>query len=236
MPTFVLVHGAFAESASWRPVAERLDAAGHDVVAAANPLRGVAADAAAVGDLIRTIDGPVILVGHSYGGAVISNVASDAGDIVALAYVAAFAPERGESCLELSSRFPGSTLGAALQPIPRSDGSVDLAIARDRFHAQFCADLPAYEARLMAATQRPVAQAALEEPAGPDPLWRHVPSYFVIPTEDRNIPAALQRSLAARAEAREVVELAGASHAVGVSRPAQTAGLLLHAAGLRVEA
>jgi pimeloyl-ACP methyl ester carboxylesterase len=236
MPTFVLVHGAFAESASWNGVAERLHAAGHPVVAAANPLRSVAGDTAAVGDLIRTIDGPIVLVGHSYGGAVVSNVASDAGDISALIYVCAFAPAPGESCFELASRFPGSTLGEAVQPIPHSDGTVDLMIARDRFHAQFCADLPAHEAGLMGATQRPVAQAALEEPSGSDSLWKHVPSYFVIGEEDRNIPAELQRSLAARAGARRTVELPGASHAAAVSRPDETAGLILDAADLRVAA
>src|SRR5690606_28588690 len=136
---------AFAESASWRGVAQRLHAAGHPLVAAANPLRSVAHDAAAIGDLVRTIDGPVVLVGHSYGGSVITNVAPDAGDIVALVYVAAFAPAQGESCKELSVRVPGSTLGDALRPVPRQDGGVDLLIARDRFHAQFCADLPALE-------------------------------------------------------------------------------------------
>jgi pimeloyl-ACP methyl ester carboxylesterase len=174
--TTVLVHGAFAESASWGRVAERLHASGHPIVAAANPLRGVAHDAAWLTDLVRTIDGPVVLVGHSYGGAVISNVAADAGDITALVYVAAFAPEPGENCIELSQRFPGSTLGDALQPVPRQDGTVDLLIARDRFHEQFCADVPAPEAGLMGATQRPVAQAALEESAGPDPLWKRLPS------------------------------------------------------------
>ena len=235
-PTIVLVHGAFAESASWTGVAQRLHAAGLPVVAAANPLRGVAHDAAVVGDLDGTIDGPVVLVGHSYGGAVISNVAGDAGDITALVYVAAFAPEAGESCFELSLRFPGSTLGDALAPIPHEDGSADLVIAHDRFHEQFCADLPAAEAGLMAATQRPVAQAALEEQAGPDPLWRRTPTYFVIGTEDRNIPAALQRSLAERANAQRTVEIPGASHAVAVSHPDETADLVLEAARVRAAA
>ncbi|HEX6021776.1 MAG TPA: alpha/beta hydrolase [Solirubrobacter sp.] len=235
-PTIVLVHGAFAESASWHGVAQRLHAAGHPVVAAANPLRGVADDSAAISDLVRTINGPVVLVGHSYGGSVISNVARDAGDISALVYVAAFAPEPGESCIELSQRFPGSTLGDALQPIPRRDGTVDLLIARDRFYEQFCADLPERDAGLMSVTQRPVAQAALEEPAGPQPLWKHVPSYFLIGADDRNIPAALQRSLADRAHARRTVEIAGASHAVAVSQPDATADLILDAAALRAAA
>lgn len=228
--TIVLVHGAFAESASWNAVAERLHATGHPVIAAANPLRGVAHDAAWISDLVRTIDGPVVLVGHSYGGSVITNVAADAGDIAALVYVAAFAPEPGESCLELAQRYPGSTLGEALQPVARHDGRVDLLIARDRFREQFCADLPPQTAGLMAATQRPVAQGALEEPGGPDPLWKRLPSSFVIPAEDRNIPAQLQCSLADRAGAVESVEVPGASHAVAISHPDETAAVILRAA------
>jgi pimeloyl-ACP methyl ester carboxylesterase len=231
-PTIVLVHGAFAESASWAGVARQLHAAGHPVVAAPNPLRGLADDAAYVSDVVRTIDGPVVLVGHSYGGMVITNVAADAGEIAALVYVAAFAPEAGESATELSLRFPGSTLGDALQPIPHTDGSADLAIAHDRFHDQFCADLPAAEAGFLAASQRPVAAAALGEQSGPHPLWRSTPSSFVIGAEDRNIPAALQRSLAERAGAKAVVEIAGASHAVAVSRPEETARVVLDAAAL----
>src|SRR3954466_14726476 len=126
--TIVLVHGAFAGSASWDRVIEALQAAGHRVIAAANPLRGLASDAVAVSDLVRTIDGPVVLVAHSYGGAVISNVDADAGDIVGLVYVAAFAPEPGESCITLAGLFPGSTLGQTLQRVPRSDRTTDLSI------------------------------------------------------------------------------------------------------------
>src|SRR5437762_7537418 len=109
--TIVLVHGAFAESSSWDGVIDPLVAEGHRVVAAANPLRGLASDAAAVSDLVRTIEGPVVLVAHSYGGAVISNVDADAGDIVGLVYVNGFAPEPDEHCFELAGRFPGSRLG-----------------------------------------------------------------------------------------------------------------------------
>jgi pimeloyl-ACP methyl ester carboxylesterase len=229
-PTIVLVHGAFAESASWDHVIDPLVTAGHPVIAAANPLRGLAADAVAVADLLHTIDGPVVLVGHSYGGAVISNVAADAAEITGLVYVAAFAPEPGEDCNTLAGRFPGSTLGEALRPVPRSDGTTDLYITGDRFHDQFCADVPARRAARMAATQRPVTQEALTEPSGEWPLWRELPSWFLIAEQDRNIPAALQRFLAQRAGARRALEIPGASHAVAVSQPAATAELILEAA------
>jgi hypothetical protein len=200
-PTIVLVNGAFAESASWNRIAERVHAAGHPVVAAANPLRGVADDA---GDQRPRLH-------HRGTGRPRRPLLWRGGDLQRRrrrrrhqrpVYVAAFAPAPGESCIELSQRFPGSTLGDALQPIPRRDGTIDVLIARDRFHARFCADLPAVEAELMSVTRRPVALAALEEEAGPGALWRHVPSFFVIPAEDRNIAPALQRSLAERADAR----------------------------------
>jgi pimeloyl-ACP methyl ester carboxylesterase len=230
-PTIVLVHGAFAESASWNRVIEPLIAAGHRVIAAANPLRGLAADAAAVSDVVREIEGPVVLVGHSYGGAVISNV--QAGNVAALVYVAAFAPAPGETCFGLSTMFPGSTLGDALESWPRSDGTTDLTIARDRFHEQFCADVPAPEAALMAATQRPATQEALTEPSGETSLWKSVPSSFVVAELDRNIPARLQRHLAERAQAEQTIEVAGGSHAVAVSRPDVVAGAILEAAALK---
>src|SRR5207253_2367207 len=173
-PTVVLVHGAFAESASWSSVIDSLISAGHPVIAAANPLRNLAADAASLGDLIRAIEGPVVLVGHSYGGAVISNVPAEAGEITALVYVAAFAPDPGESCISLAGRFPGSTLGDAVRPVARSDGTTDLYIVQDRYHDQFCADVPAPRAARMAATQRPATQEALTAASGERPLWREL--------------------------------------------------------------
>jgi pimeloyl-ACP methyl ester carboxylesterase len=229
-PTIVLVHGSFAESASWNGMIGPLLRAGHPVVAAANPLRGVAHDAQALSDLVRTIDGPVALVAHSYGGMVMSAVDPGAADIRALVYVAAFAPAPGESCLELTSRFPGSTLGPNLEAIPRADGSVELLIARDRFPAQFAADVSPDEAALMAATQRPMTRAALEEPAGARPLWKEIPSSFVFGDLDLSIPVAALRWMAERAGSRRTVELAGASHALIVSRAAETAELVLDAA------
>jgi pimeloyl-ACP methyl ester carboxylesterase len=235
-PTIVLVHGAFAESASWDGVVDRLLAAGHDVVAAANPLRGLAADAQAVSDVVRSIEGPVLLVAHSYGGAVITNVDPDAGEIVGLVYVAGFAPEAGESAFTLAGMFPGSTLGDAVHPVPRGDGTTDLYIVEDRFHDQFCADVPAEQAARMAATQRPVTQEALQEPSGEGPLWKHVPSWFLFGELDRNIPAELEHFMAKRAQAHRVTEIPGASHAVPVAHPDATAHLILEAAAVHAAA
>jgi pimeloyl-ACP methyl ester carboxylesterase len=235
-PTIILVHGAFAESASWDRVIDSLLSRGHSVIAAANPLRGVAADAAAASNLVRAVDGPVVLVGHSYGGSVISNVAADSGEIAGLVYVAGFAPEPGESAFTLSGRFPGSTLGDALQPVPRSDGTTDLYITTERFHDQFCADVPVPQAARMAATQRPVTQEALQEPSGERPLWKELPSWFLFGEADRNIPAALQRFMAKRAGARRAIEIPGASHAIAVSYPEATADLILEATAQPVAA
>jgi pimeloyl-ACP methyl ester carboxylesterase len=240
MPTIVLVHGAFAESASWNGVIDPLLAQGHRVICAANPLRGPASDAAGVNDLIASIEGPVVLVGHSYGGAVITNVDAEAGDIAALVYVCAFAPDTGESGFTLADKYAGSvdpadhsTLGGALEPVARADGTTDLYIAQDRFHAQFCADVPAAEAKRMAATQRPATKEALIEPTGDRPLWKLVPSCFVIGDQDRNIPGRLQRFMAQRAGAERVVEVPTGSHAVAVSHPRTVAELILEAAALR---
>jgi pimeloyl-ACP methyl ester carboxylesterase len=235
-PTIVLVHGAFAESSSWDQVIDPLLDAGYPVTAVANPLRGLASDAASVSDHVRSIEGPVLLVAHSYGGAVMTNVDSGAGEIVGLVYVAAFAPLPGESAFELSAVFPGSTLGDALQPVPRSDGTTDLTIVQARFHEQFCADVPAAQAARMAATQRPVTQEALVEPSGERSLWKEVPSWFIFGEEDRNIPKALEHYMAERAHARRTLEIPGASHAISVAHPAATAHLILEAAAVHAAA
>jgi pimeloyl-ACP methyl ester carboxylesterase len=226
-PTIVLVHGAFAESASWDRVIRELENTGHDVIAAANPLRGLASDAQSVTDLVSTIDGPVVLVGHSYGGMVITNVDPNAGEITGLVYVAAFAPDSGESANALAQRFPGSTLGDALRPVHRSNGTTDLYIDREIFNEQFCADVPAPEAARLAATQRPVTLEALQAPSGDRPLWKQIPSWFLVAAQDRNIPGELQHFMAHRAAARRTVEIPSASHAAGVSHPDATARLIL---------
>jgi pimeloyl-ACP methyl ester carboxylesterase len=227
-PTVVLVHGAFAESSSWNGVVSRLQRDGYPVVAAANPLRDLQGDAAYVRAILRTIDGPIVLVGHSYGGSVITNAATGNPNVKALVYVAGFAPDQGETANDLLERFPGSTLGAVLEPIPLEDGSVDLRVGQDKFHQQFAADTPEREARLMAVAQRPVSAAVFEQPTGV-PAWRSIPSYFLIPTADNNIPPAAMRFMADRANGTAVT-VRNASHAVLVSQPDVTTRLVERAA------
>lgn len=228
--TVVLVHGAFAESASWNGVVERLHARSVDVVAAANPLRSVSIDAAALRDVIAGIDGPVVLAGHSYGGLVITEAAAGNDAVVALVYVGAFCPDSGESALELSGKFPGSTLGETLVGYPVSTGGNELRIADDAFPTQFAADVPVAKAVVMAATQRPVTEAALTEGLpSTEPAWRRLPAWFVYGDSDKNIPAELQRFMIDRAGAKGVREIAGASHAVSVSQPEAVAATILEA-------
>ena len=229
-PTVVLVHGAFAESASWDAVVEQLLTRGLGVVAAANPLRSVAGDAAYVRDVIASLDTPVLLVGHSYGGMVITEAAAGNDAVVGLVYVAAFAPDQGESALELSAMFPGSTLGDALAAHPVATGGNEFAIRQDAFHQQFAADVPSAVAAVMAVTQRPVTEAALSDglPTATPP-WTHLPSWFVFGDQDLNIPAALQRFMADRSGATATREVAGASHALSVSEPDAVAATILDA-------
>src|SRR4051794_40341247 len=230
-PVVVLVHGAFAESASWNGVIERLQARRVEAIAVANPLRSVRSDATYLRDVIAGLSRPVLLVGHSYAGIVITGAAGAANPaVVGLVYVAAFAPDENESAFELSSRHPGSTLGETLTAYPVSSGGDELAIRADRFHGQFCADVPEGVAALLAATQRPVTQQALTDGLPTDqPGWKTAPSWFVIGQEDRNIPAAELRDEARRAGARAVLEIEGASHAVSVSHPEEVANTILEA-------
>jgi pimeloyl-ACP methyl ester carboxylesterase len=232
-PTVLLVHGAFAESSSWNDVVTNVTGDGHRVIAFANPLRSLAGDAAGLTALVETIDGPMVLAGHSYGGAVITNVPAEAGDIVGLVFVAAFALEAGESAGDASSLVPRSTLAETLETVPLPDGGVDAYIAKERFRAQFCADAPEEQAALMAVTQRPITEAALFESSGVDPLWKRVPSWFIFGDQDRNIPVGAHRIMAERASAKSTLEIPGASHVVGVSHPTETAEMILEAARSR---
>lgn len=236
-PTVVLVHGAFAESASWNGVIERLHAEGVTSVAAANPLRSLAGDAAAVRDVVAAVDGPVVLVGHSYGGLVISEASAGDERVAALVYVCAFVPETGDSAFALSTSAPGSTLGDALDAHPVSTGGVEFTIRRDVFREQFAADVDPRTAGLMGATQRPVTEAALQEPVtAATPGWRDRPSWHVFATEDRNIPVAVHRAGAERAASRGTREVAGASHALSVSQPDAVAEVVLDAVRAVAEA
>jgi len=218
-PTVVLVHGAFAGSSSWNAVTAKLLAKGYPVVAVANPLRGVKSDAIYLTNVLESINGPVVLVGHSYGGNVISNVPTAKTNVKALVYVAGVAPDAGESAATLSGKFPGSTLGPTLAPpVALADGSKDLYIQQDKYPAQFAADVPVAEARLMATTQRPITEAALNEPGG-DPAWKAIPSWFLYGSLDKNIPPAVHAFMAKRAGAKKTVAVAGASHVVMISHP-----------------
>lgn len=232
-PTIVLVHGAFADSASWSGVIEHLTAQSLEVVAVANPLRGLSSDATYVHDVITALGKPVILVGHSYAGMVITQAAAANASVVGLVYVCAFAPERGESANVLANRFPGSTLRDALIAYPLSTGGREFAIRQERYRYQFAADVPTEQTAVMAATQRPVTEMALYDGLPtPAPAWKDIPSWFVIGSEDRTIPAALQRFQAARAAARGTREVPGASHALAVSNPDAVAEAVLDAASV----
>jgi pimeloyl-ACP methyl ester carboxylesterase len=227
--TIILAHGAYADSSSWTAVVPPLQAQGHRVIAAAVPLRSLAGDARALSDLVHSIDGPVLLVGHSYAGSVVTNVDPAAGDVVGLVYANGFALEPGESSADASVLAPGGTLGDTLVTVPLAGGEVDTYIDQAKYHAQFCADLPAEQAALMAVTQRPITLAALNEPSGGTSLWSTVPSWFIYGELDKNIPAGAHKIMADRAGARRAVEIPGASHVVPVSHPAETVQIILEA-------
>ncbi len=220
-PTVVLVHGVFADASGWSAVTTRLLKAGFPVIAPANPLRDLAGDSAYVRSVVDTIPGPVILVGHSYGGEVITNAGRDHANVKALVYVAAFAPDQGESALELAGKFPGSQLEPALvgrpYPIPGAEPGLDGYIDPAKFHDVFAQDLPHTQTKVMATAQRPGSVGGLGGPSGV-PAWKTVPSWYVVATADRVIPPAAQRFMAERAGSK-VVEAKGASHVVMMSRP-----------------
>jgi pimeloyl-ACP methyl ester carboxylesterase len=219
-PTVALVHGAFADAGSWAGVTELLLAAGVKVQALANPLRGIAADAAYVAGAISQIPGPVLAVGHSYGGAVITNAALDAGNVVGLVYVAAFAPNEGESLGEIEGTSRDSVLAAALKPaqFPGESGStaVELYVDPAQFHEAFAGDLPAAQSGVLGASQRPIAASAFDEKSG-TPAWRTLPSWAVVATGDKAAGSDVVRSMAQRAGAT-ITELEG-SHVIMISQP-----------------
>jgi pimeloyl-ACP methyl ester carboxylesterase len=232
-PTIILVHGAFAESSSWNPVINKLLGGGYRVIAVAIPLRGVKSDAAYLSSVMESVPGPLVLVGHSYGGEVISSAADPSGRVKALVYVSGVAQDIGETTDQVVGRFPGSTLGPALAPpVPLADGGKDLYIRQEKFHAQFAADLPAVDAAEMAVTQRPIAAAAFTEPAVAA-AWKKIPSWFIYGSLDKNIPPAAHSFMAKRANARETIEIQGSSHVVMLSHPDDVVALITRAAQSR---
>lgn len=228
--TIVLVHGAFAGSSSWNDVIAKLTADGYPVIAVANPLRSLKTDADYAAGVAASVKGPVVLVGHSYGGEVVSMAAERADNVKALVFVAGLSPEPGESAVSLGERFPTGTLGQTLAPpVPLADGSKDLYIDQAKYPAQFAADVASASARQMAVTQRPITQAALAEPAGPG-AWKRLPSWFIWGSEDRNIPRALHAFMAQRASAKAAQEVKGASHVVMISHAREVTAMIEKAA------
>jgi pimeloyl-ACP methyl ester carboxylesterase len=228
--TVVLVHGAFADASSWNGVIARLQAKGVPVTAPANPLRGISADSAYLASVLEQIDGPVVAVGHSYGGAVITNAATGAKNVVGLVYVAAFAPDEGELLGAVEASSKDSVLNSALVPrqYPTADGgsatefSIDPAKARDAF----AGDLSDHEAALIGATQRPVAELAFSQPSGP-PAWKDRPSWAVVATADRAAGTDVVRSMAERAGAK-ITHVDG-SHVIMISQPQAVTDVILEA-------
>jgi pimeloyl-ACP methyl ester carboxylesterase len=224
-PTVVLVHGAFADASSWAGVIPELQSAGIDVIAPANPLRGIASDGTYIAAVVAEIPGPVLLVGHSYGGAVLTAAAGQAHNVVGLVYVAAFVLDDGESARDVLGRFPDSLFGWAARPstFPAGDDEprLELSLRADRYAEAFAADLPDSVTSVAAVSQRPLVAAALEEPM-PVGAWRVLPSWYVVATADHMIHPRAQRFMAQRAGA-DTVEL-DASHAVAMSQPAAVAG------------
>jgi pimeloyl-ACP methyl ester carboxylesterase len=229
--TVVLVHGAFADASSWTGVIERLQKEGVQVTAPANPLRGISIDSAYIASLIDQIPGRVLAVGHSYGGAVITNAATKAKNVVGLVYVAAFAPEEGERLGEVENNSKDSVLSSALVALhyPTGQGAqtaVEFAINPAHFHDAFAADLSAEQAALMAATQRPAAELAFSEPAGA-PAWKTLPSWTVVATGDKAAGSDVIRAMAQRAGAT-IIEVEG-SHVIMISRPQAVTDVILSA-------
>jgi len=231
-PTIVLVHGGWDNSTGWNAVIAKLQKSGFDVIAPANPLRSLASDAAYVSSVLDTIEGPIVLVGHSYGGAVITNAAIGHGNVKALVYIAAFAPDVGESLFQLVTMNPGSQIGPATlitrpYPLPNGGQGIDLYLTREGVRTAFAQDLPRKTTDLMFATQRPFSQEAFVEPSG-TPAWKSIPSWYLVASDDHAIPPMTQRFMAARAGAQ--TSEVSASHVPQISQPDAVTEIILQAA------
>jgi pimeloyl-ACP methyl ester carboxylesterase len=231
-PTIVLVHGGWDNSTGWNAVIGELQKRGFEVIAPANPLRDLAFDSAYVSSVLDTIEGPIVLVGHSYGGAVITNAAIGHGNVKALVYIAAFAPDVGESLFQLVTMNPGSQIGPATlitrpYPLPGGGEGTDLYLTREGVRTAFAQDLPRKTTDLMFATQRPFSQEAFVEPSG-TPAWKSIPSWYLVASDDHAIPPATQRFMAERAGA-QTTEVKS-SHVPHISHPDTVTQIILQAA------
>jgi pimeloyl-ACP methyl ester carboxylesterase len=231
-PTIVLVHGAWADASGFTGVIGALQDRGYRTVGFGNPLRGIAADATYLAQFLRSLSGPLVLVGHSYGGAVTSAAATGNEQVKALVFFSGWMPDEGESIQQLFERSGGSLGGAAIRPLPLAgpdgtEGAPDLYLDTEQFQAAFAADVDPGTAAVMAATQRPWSGAAFGEPSGP-PAWKTVPCWYLLCTEDQTIPPGIQRFMAERANAR--IQEVPASHASMVSQPEAATQLILQAA------
>jgi pimeloyl-ACP methyl ester carboxylesterase len=226
IPTVVLVHGGFADASFWTPVVRELQAAGVPVLAPPNPLRGLASDAEYVASFVSQIDGPVLLVGHSYGGAVIAVAGASADNVVGLVYVAAFILDEGESFGEIFAGFPPTPLGDALRPsqypLPGGETAIELSIAPELYQSAFAADLPTEVTDVLAVMQRPFA--AIFDDRAQAAAWKTLPSWAVVATADNAIHPDAQPHMTARAGA-ETIEV-DASHSIALSQPKAVAGLI----------
>lgn len=226
--TIVFEHGAWADGSSWDGVVARLQRDGYTVEVPPDPLRGPSIDSAYLASYLKKVSGPVVLVGHSYGGFVISDAATGNSNVKALVYVDAYIPAQGETIHRINQRFPGSQLApSVLSFVPSAGGVVDVYLKASEYRRILANDLPAAQAAKLAATQRPIAASALDEPAGV-PAWTSIPSWDVIGTEDHAIPVAAQQFMATRAHAR-VTEVS-ASHLSMVSHPHDVATVIEEAA------
>lgn len=229
--TIALVHGAFADASGFGDVIKELETAGYDVVAMPNPLRGLAADAESIAARAKAIDGPVVLVGHSYGGAVISQAAAGLDNVKALVFVAGFGPDEGENCAGLLQPYSPSLLASNLSPTsydaPGAAGGPDLYISKEVFHEAFCADVPEDLAQVMYATQRPISAAAFNEKATAAG-WKNIPSYFLVTDKDNGIPRECQEFMAERMKA--TIEHVDGSHVAFIANPKAAVELIRKAA------
>ena len=230
-PTVVLVHGAFVDASSWNGVIAELKAAGLDVVAPPNLLRGVGVDAAYLTGFVAALGRPVVLAGHSYAGAVISQTGSDAGNVVGLVYIAAYAPEAGETLGAINARYPDTPLSAALRTFTytdeRGEQATDTFVDAALFHDAVCAEAPADVADTLARTQRPASLAAFATSVTGTPAWKTLPSWAVVATADHAIHPHAERDMAKRAGS-EITEI-DASHAVLATHPADVAAVIVRA-------